>query len=132
MGEMKVEHVLLFLVCAFLVYHMMGGCGCNRVEGFQNCKGIGIDDIDEGCENMGKMAVGGMTQDIAQQQCKADYYKYNYIEDSRDCGGKPIQGIDKDDGKSYWWCQEGDVCLTSSEQEEEGKMKYKKEKQLLM
>ena len=33
MGEMKVEHVLLFLVGAFLVYHMMKGCG--RVEGMQ-------------------------------------------------------------------------------------------------
>ena len=33
MGEMKVEHVLLFLVGAFLVYHMMKGCGCNKVEG---------------------------------------------------------------------------------------------------
>ena len=31
MGEMKVEHVLLFLVGAFLVYHMMGKC--RRVEG---------------------------------------------------------------------------------------------------
>jgi hypothetical protein len=31
MGEMKVEHVLLFLVGAFLVYHMMEGC--RRVEG---------------------------------------------------------------------------------------------------
>ena len=35
MGEMKVEHVLLFLVGAFLVYHMMKGCG--RVEGMQDC-----------------------------------------------------------------------------------------------
>ena len=32
---MKVEHVLLFLVGAFLVYHMMKGCG--RVEGMQDC-----------------------------------------------------------------------------------------------
>jgi hypothetical protein len=32
MGEMKIEHVLLFLVGAFLVYHMMKDCGCN-VEG---------------------------------------------------------------------------------------------------
>jgi hypothetical protein len=31
MGEMNVEHVLLFLVGAFLVYHMMGKC--RRVEG---------------------------------------------------------------------------------------------------
>ena len=29
---MKVEHVLLFLIGAFLVYHMMGKCGCK--EGF--------------------------------------------------------------------------------------------------
>jgi len=35
MGEMKVEHVLLFLVGAFLVYHMMKGCG--RVEGISQC-----------------------------------------------------------------------------------------------
>ena len=35
MGEIKIEHVLLFLVGAFLVYHMMGKCG--RVEGIQNC-----------------------------------------------------------------------------------------------
>ena len=33
MGEMKVEHVLLFLVGAFLVYHMMGKC--RRVEGYK-------------------------------------------------------------------------------------------------
>jgi hypothetical protein len=32
MDEMKVEHVLLFLVGAFLVYHMMGKC--RRVENF--------------------------------------------------------------------------------------------------
>ena len=42
MGEMKVEHVLLFLVGAFLVYHMMGKC--RRVEGglfdkgYRNCE----------------------------------------------------------------------------------------------
>jgi hypothetical protein len=34
MGEMKVEHVLLFLVGAFLVYHMMGKC--RRVEEYDN------------------------------------------------------------------------------------------------
>jgi hypothetical protein len=36
MGEMKIEHVLLFLVGAFLVYHMMKGCGCNKVEGMND------------------------------------------------------------------------------------------------
>jgi len=35
MGEMKVDHVLLFLVGAFLVYHMMGKC--RSVEGYKGC-----------------------------------------------------------------------------------------------
>ena len=33
MGEMKVEHVLLFLVGAFLVYHMM-----KKIEGYESMK----------------------------------------------------------------------------------------------
>ena len=36
MGEMKVEHILLFLVGAFLAYHMMKGCECNKVEGMSD------------------------------------------------------------------------------------------------
>lgn len=42
MGEMKVEHVLLFLVGAFLVYHMMGKCriveGGLFGPGYRNCE----------------------------------------------------------------------------------------------
>ena len=34
--NLSVEHVLLFLVGAFLVYHMIGKCGCNRVEYFSD------------------------------------------------------------------------------------------------
>jgi len=52
MGEMKVEHVLLFLVGAFLVYHMMGNCGCKRVEGFdcdeQETGDVGCDCVGNG------------------------------------------------------------------------------------
>ena len=33
MGEMNVEHVLLFLVGAFLVYHMM-----KKIEGYESMK----------------------------------------------------------------------------------------------
>ncbi len=43
MGEMKVEHVLLFLVGAFLVYHMMGKC-----RGFEGLQGH-WPEFDEGC-----------------------------------------------------------------------------------
>ena len=42
MGEMKVEHVLLFLVGAFLVYHMMGKCG--RIEGI-TCNGNDVHSM---------------------------------------------------------------------------------------
>jgi hypothetical protein len=52
MGEMKVEHVLLFLVGAFLVYHMMGNCGCKRVEGINDCV-IGRYSLDDDkCESI--------------------------------------------------------------------------------
>jgi hypothetical protein len=28
-GELKIEHVLLFVIVAFLLYHLMGRCGCS-------------------------------------------------------------------------------------------------------
>ncbi len=50
MGEMKVEHILLFLVGAFLAYHMMGNCGCKRVEGLFECSGNGNSETGCYCE----------------------------------------------------------------------------------
>ena len=33
--DFKFEHLLLFVVAIFLLYHLLGGCGCaNRVDGF--------------------------------------------------------------------------------------------------
>ena len=33
--ELKVEHVLMFVIAAFLLYHLIGNCGCaNRGDGF--------------------------------------------------------------------------------------------------
>ena len=34
MTELKIEHVLLLAVAAFLMYHLLGGCGFNRGDGF--------------------------------------------------------------------------------------------------
>ena len=42
MREMKIEHVLLFLVGVFLVYHMMKGCGCK--EGWMVSVGSPTDE----------------------------------------------------------------------------------------
>jgi hypothetical protein len=50
MGEIKIEHVLLFLVGAFLAYHMMGNCGCKRVEGlFTECNRNDEGKVGRGC-----------------------------------------------------------------------------------
>jgi hypothetical protein len=57
MGEMKIEHVLLFLVGAFLVYHMMKGCGCNKVEGMRDLPKVGgCVSTQYGCCPDGKTA----------------------------------------------------------------------------
>lgn len=34
MVQVKVEHVIVVLLGLFLLYHFMGSCGCNRVEGW--------------------------------------------------------------------------------------------------
>jgi hypothetical protein len=54
MGEMKVEHVLLFLVGAFLVYHMMGKC--RRVEGYNDCPGDEAGPL-AGFHSLGRMVI---------------------------------------------------------------------------
>jgi hypothetical protein len=33
MTELNVEHVLLFVIVAFLLYHLMGRCGCSGMRG---------------------------------------------------------------------------------------------------
>jgi hypothetical protein len=59
MVELDVEHVLLFVVAAFLLYRLMGSCGCSYDNGFS----VGINDkytdIDEGkCCSMGQCKDG--------------------------------------------------------------------------
>jgi hypothetical protein len=56
MTELNVEHVLLFVIVAFLLYHLIGGCGCGgngfRVGGQINpCNDNGLFNKDDGiCE----------------------------------------------------------------------------------
>ena len=42
MTELSIEHVLLFVVAAFLLYHLMGSCGCG--DGF-SVGGLKCDDL---------------------------------------------------------------------------------------
>jgi hypothetical protein len=47
--ELKVEHVLMFVIVAFLLYHFMSGCGCtNRGDGFS--VGAQSDCIGKTCK----------------------------------------------------------------------------------
>ena len=55
MVELGVEHVLLFVVAAFLLYRLMGSCGCSYDNGFS----VGINNISEGqCCAMGQCKDG--------------------------------------------------------------------------
>jgi len=40
MAELKMEHVLMFVIVAFVLYHFVGGCNCNgfSVGGQDSCK----------------------------------------------------------------------------------------------
>ena len=44
MTELKMTHVLLLAVAAFLMYHFIGGCNCNRGNGF-NVGGQAINTL---------------------------------------------------------------------------------------
>lgn len=43
MFDFKIEHLLLFVVAIFLLYHLLGGCGCANwvIDGFS----VGVDNI---------------------------------------------------------------------------------------
>uniref|UniRef100_A0A6C0FB59 Uncharacterized protein n=1 Tax=viral metagenome TaxID=1070528 RepID=A0A6C0FB59_9ZZZZ len=70
MGEMNVENVLLFLVGAFLAYHMM-----EKIEGIINCPKFTTYDINRNIWLKGKLVgldsqssrVRVMPDDVAEQ-----------------------------------------------------------------
>jgi hypothetical protein len=102
MGEIKVEHVLLFLVGAFLVYHMMGKCG--RVEGL-DCptkKGGGGELVLTGCKDKAYATKGG-----ADFNCKK-FWEYHVLSDNKVCDG-PAKKV----GNS-WRCTANSECKDTS------------------
>jgi hypothetical protein len=69
MVEISVEHVLMFVIVAFLLYHFMSGCGCtNRGDGFSvggiNYLGVDTNIITNFCYESG-------------DTCSGDFYKKN-------------------------------------------------------
>jgi len=112
MGEMKVEHVLLFLVGAFLVYHMMGKC--RRVEGafwspssLPNCSGNRA--FDSGCEGQSVWDTS-KNQEQARQSC-SNYWNSGLLNNYQ-CDGEPVKAHNPITNKYYWECREGNTqCL---------------------
>ena len=57
MAELKMTHVLLLAVAAFLLYHSMSGCGFNRGDGF-NVGGQAIKTLSNICNSRNAASVG--------------------------------------------------------------------------
>ena len=53
MIELSVEHVLLFVVAAFLLYRLMGSCGCSYNNGF-SVGAAGTRQLGECCTAIGQ------------------------------------------------------------------------------
>ena len=112
MGEMKVEHVLLFLVGAFLAYHMMGNCGCKRVEGFtckENPGGVGCDcTSNKDCKSEWCYLDGFLNT------CQNPYHEDDILEEEvalmiqRRCPGAAADGTEGNQGLSLaeWTARE--------------------------
>ena len=101
---MKVEHVLLFLVGAFLVYHMMGRCG--RVEGLTPpCTGKSNAGWDENCYDFGQDQ-NVMNKNDTQKWCGDNFWKYGTFRNYQ-CDGEPISRRNQVTGEMQWLCTEG-------------------------
>ena len=75
-GELKIEHLLLFVIVGFLLYHLMGKCGCSgngfSVGGQTKCNKNPIYLEYKGCE---KKETSNCT----------DYYSDGYDDGKRNC-----------------------------------------------
>ena len=67
MTELKMTHVLLLAVAAFLMYHFIGGCNCNRGDGF-NVGGQITQLLGKGCNAATFGAACGRQQTISNNQ----------------------------------------------------------------
>ena len=70
--NLSVEHVLLFLVGAFLAYHMMGNCGCKRVEGYSCGYPEERGNFPDGCDCESSDDCASDWCDIEESTCQSD------------------------------------------------------------
>jgi len=70
MGEMKVEHVLMFALVVCALYYLMGNCGCK--EGYECTDGR--SDIDKGCDSITNFPKDGAgVEDDRYSHCSKFY-----------------------------------------------------------
>ena len=80
MAELKMTHVLLLAVAAFLMYHFISGCNCNRGDGFN----VGGQE-DSACKCTGTYLSDGVcTFPKSQTYPKGKTYKSSICNEIKD------------------------------------------------
>ena len=105
MGEIKVEHALLFLVGVFLAYHMM--CkyrlvGGSLAEGHDPCEGTYTPD----CKTE---SVDGDISKISKTEALStcsDYWEWGLLNNYQ-CDGTPQKAKNPVTKKQFWQCRKG-------------------------
>jgi hypothetical protein len=63
MVELEMTHILMVLIAGFLLYHLMGRCGCSR-----GGNGFRVGEFKKECNNNGLLKENGICE------CYDDYY----------------------------------------------------------
>ena len=106
MTELNVEHVLLFVIVAFLLYHLIGGCGCSGMRGGNGFRVGGESDIEselcygknqKECDTMGRKCT--YFDNICHETCIGGRMcKNNGLCKDKDGGGKECKCTPDTDG----------------------------------
>ena len=136
MTELKIEHVLMLAIVAFMLYHLLGSCGC-RGNGFSvgvdSCKvtkdGDQRQDVDY-CNLNGYFETNDpdamrqrakdkdkdgnivLTNDDVKDLCSENYYQYNLApwKSNYLCDGDTTMKKNPVTGENFISCAKGTKC----------------------
>ena len=122
MTELKIEHVLMLAIVAFMLYHLLGSCGC-RGNGFSvgACQGIGEPCADGCCSTLS--CVGGYCIDVDPgpqlKKCIGVHNPENECESDPKCKGcKECKNTYiKDDDDNYRQCSHDFLGICTGDNE---------------
>ena len=123
--ELKMEHVLMLAIVVFVLYHLLGSCGC-RGNGFRvrdtepkpepkpECKGKSLGGVGDDCDDHGIniKTNPGIDKDDAKAICALGYYKKNLLWPNYQCNGEPLISKQQPSNQSWFMCQNGTKCDT--------------------